>query len=67
MISLEISAKTVEEALDEGIKKLGVKKENVNLEILNEPSQGLLKFLGSKPAKIRLTVKKEPEEYIKDF
>ena len=67
MISPEISAKTVEEALDEGIKKLGVKRENVKMEILNEPSQGLLKFLGSKPAKIRLTVKREPEEYIKDF
>jgi spoIIIJ-associated protein len=67
MISLEISAKTVEEALDEGIKKLGVKKENIQVEILNEPSQGLLKFLGSKPAKLRLTVIKEPEEFIKEF
>lgn len=67
MISLEISAKTIEEALNEGIKKLGVKKENINVEVINEPTQGLLKFLASKPAKIRLTVKKEPEEYIKDF
>jgi len=69
MISLEISAKTVEEALKEGIKKLGVKKENLNVEVIHEPAQGLLKFLASKskPAKVRLTVKKEPEEYMRDF
>ena len=67
MISLEISAKTVEEALDEGIKKLGVKKENVSVEIIDEPPQGLLKFFSSKPAKVRVTVKKQPEEYIKEF
>ncbi|RJX23529.1 MAG: protein jag [Dethiobacter sp.] len=67
MISLEINAKTVEEALDEGIKKLGVKKENLKIDILYEPAQGLLKYFGSKTAKVRLTVKKEPEEFIKDF
>lgn len=67
MISLEISAKTVEEALKEGIKKLGVKKENLIVEVIHEPAQGLLKFLASKPAKVRLTVKKEPEEYMRDF
>lgn len=67
MRSLEIIAKTVEEALEEGIKQLGVRKENTKIEILTEPSQGLLKFLGSKSAKVKLTVIKEPEEYMTDF
>jgi len=67
MKSLEITAKTVEEALEEGIKQLGVRKENTAVEILTEPYQGLLKFLGSKPAKVKLTVIKEPEEYMTDF
>ncbi len=67
MKTLEVTAKTVEEALEEGIKELGVKKNNVRVEIINEPSQGLLKFLGSKNAKIKLTVLKEPEEYVKEF
>ncbi|MGI6307645.1 MAG: RNA-binding cell elongation regulator Jag/EloR [Dethiobacteria bacterium] len=67
MISIEVSAKTVEEALEEGLKKLGVKKDNVQVEVLSEPAQGLFKFLGSKMAKLRLTVIKDTEEYIKDF
>ena len=67
MKTLEVTAKTVEEALEEGIKELGVKKNNVRVEIINEPSQGLLKFLSSKNAKIKLTVLKEPEEYVKEF
>jgi spoIIIJ-associated protein len=67
MTSIEVSAKTVEEALEEGLKQLGVKKENVQTEILSEPAQGLFKFLGSKTAKLRLTIIKDTEEYIKDF
>lgn len=67
MKTIEVSAKTVEEALEEGIKELGVKRDNVSVEIINEPSQGLLKFLGPKNAKIKLTVLKGPEDYIKDF
>ncbi len=67
MNTLEITAKTIEEALEEGIKELGVRKENVRMEVINEPSQGLLKFLSSKNAKIKLTVLREPEEYVKDF
>jgi spoIIIJ-associated protein len=65
--TIEISAKTVEEAFEAGIKELGVKRDNVKLEIINEPSQGLFKFLSSKNAKIKLTVLKGPEDYIKDF
>lgn len=67
MNSLEVSAKTVEEAMEEGIRQLGVRKENIVVEIINEPPQGLLKFLSSKTAKVRLTVKKQPEEFIIDF
>ncbi|MGI6328076.1 MAG: RNA-binding cell elongation regulator Jag/EloR [Dethiobacteria bacterium] len=67
MKTLEVTAKTIEEALEEGIKELGVKKNNVRVEIINEPSQGLLKFLSSKNAKIKLTVLKEPEEYVKEI
>jgi spoIIIJ-associated protein len=67
MIPLEISAKTVEDALEEGIKKLGVKRENLEVEIISEPPQGLLKFLSSKTAKVKLTIKKQPEDYIVEF
>ncbi len=67
MESVEISAKSVEEALEEGLKQLGVKKDNIEMEILSEPSQGLFKFLSSKPAKVRLSVKQGPTELMQDF
>lgn len=67
MTSVEVSAKTVEEALTEGIKMLGVKKNNVKVEIINEPSQGLFKLLGSKTAKIRVSILKQPGDYMKDI
>lgn len=67
MTSVEVSAKTVDEALSEGIKMLGVKKNNVKVEILSEPAQGFLKLLGSRTAKVRVSILKQPSEYIRDF
>lgn len=67
MNTIEVSAKTVEDALEEGLKILGVKKENVQVETLSEPAQGILKFISSKQAKLRLTVLKDAEEYVHDF
>lgn len=66
MTSVEVSAKTVEEALSEGIKMLGVKKDNVKVEIISEPAQGFFKLLGSRPAKIKVSILKEPSVYIQD-
>lgn len=67
MTSIEVSAKTVEEALSEGIKMLGVKKNNVKVDIISEPAQGFLKILGSRAAKVKVSILKEPGEYIKDI
>ena len=66
MTSVEVSAKTVEEALAEGIKMLGVKKENVEVEVISEPAQGLLKLLSSRTAKVKVSILKGPSTYIKD-
>ncbi len=67
MTSVEVSAKTVDEALTEGIKMLGVKKTNVKVEIISEPAQGFLKLLSSRTAKVKVSILKEPGEYMRDF
>lgn len=67
MRSIEISAKSVEEALQEGILQLGVRKNNVRMEVLSEASTGLFKILSNKPAKVKLTVIQEPAELMDDF
>lgn len=54
--NLEIIAPTVEEAIEEGIKDLGVPRESVDVEILDEGGKGLF-GLGNRQARVRLTVK----------
>ena len=53
---IEKTGKTVEEALSEALDELGVAAENVEYEILENPSKGFFGF-GAKPAKIQVTVK----------
>ena len=56
---IEKSAKTVEDALKAALEELGVSKTEVDYEVIEEPSKGLFGFIGTKPAKIRVTVKKD--------
>lgn len=67
MRSIEISNKSVEEALQEGILQLGVRKDNVKVEVINEASSGLFKILANKPARVKLTVIFEPVELVNNF
>lgn len=67
MRTIEVSGKSVEEALQEGITELGVRKDNVKVEVLSEASAGLFKILANKPAKVKLTVIKEPLDMVQSF
>ncbi|MCX7918486.1 MAG: Jag N-terminal domain-containing protein [bacterium] len=57
MRSIEIEARTVDEAVSLACKELGVSIADVNFEVLQEPTRGLLGFMGGKSAKVRVTVK----------
>lgn len=48
------SGKTLEEAIEEGLKELGLDKSDVEIEVLEEASKGLFGLLGAKAAKVRL-------------
>ncbi len=52
----EFYGKTVEEAIEDGLKTLGIKRENAEIEVLEEPSKGFLGF-NSKKAKVSVTEK----------
>ncbi len=67
MREVEVNSNSVDEAVEEGLNILGVRKDNIQVDILSEPSQGFLKFLGNKSAKVKLRVLKGPEEYLKSF
>ncbi|MDD3214174.1 MAG: protein jag [Eubacteriales bacterium] len=62
MKSIESSAKTMEEAVSQGLEKLGVSLGDVTIDILDEGSKGLFGLLGGKPARVRLTVKESAED-----
>lgn len=52
-------AKTVEEAIRKGLEELKVPRDYVKIEILEEPTKGMLGMLSSTLAKVRLTVDKK--------
>src|SRR5512137_3047961 len=56
---LEKIAPTVEEAIAEGLSELGMSPEAVDVEILDSGSRGIF-GVGSRQARIRLTVKTTP-------
>src|SRR3972149_3285248 len=57
--SLEVIAPTVDEAVEKGLSDLGLSRDAVELEILDEGGRGLF-GLGSRQARIRLTIKSVP-------
>ena len=54
--TLEIIAPTVDEAIEQGLKELGLARDQVEIEILDEGSKGLF-GLGNRQARVRLTLK----------
>jgi len=58
---LEVIAPSVEEAIEIGLKELGLTKDDVDVEILDEGKKGLL-GLGTRQARVALKIKSRPEE-----
>jgi len=59
--TLEIIAPTAEEAIEQGLKELGVARDQVEIEILDEGSKGLF-GLGNRQARVRLTLKNQVKD-----
>ena len=58
--SYEYSAKTVEAAVDEGLRQLGVSRDEVEIEVLDEGSRGIL-GIGASDAHVRLSRRVEDQ------
>ena len=54
---IETTGKTVDEALEKALNELNVSKERVIIDVIDEGSKGFLSIIGSKPAKIKVTLK----------
>ena len=57
--SIEVEAKTTQEAIKAALKQLKLTRENVEIKILREENKGLFGMEGAEPAKIKVIVKKK--------
>ncbi len=62
MKEYEVTGRTIEEAISEGLEHLGVSISDVTVDILEEGSKGLFGLFGSRPAKVRLSLKDDANE-----
>lgn len=56
----EFEGKTIEDAINAGVEKLGIERENANYDIVSTPKSGFL-GIGSKPAVVKFNVEVEDE------
>lgn len=60
------SAKTQEEAIQKGLLELGIKRENAEIQVLEEEKSGFLGF-GHKDAIVKIKKKEDVESFVKDL
>ena len=57
MQSIEVEGRTSQEAIKIALKKLGVSRDQVTVEVLSEEDKGLFGMKGAKPARVRVALK----------
>ncbi len=63
---IEVTAKTVDDAITESLVKLGTTSDKIEYEVIEKGSNGFL-GIGSKMAKIKVRKKSDVEDYVRDF
>lgn len=59
MKTIEVTGKTVEDAVRNALNELKVTEDKIEFEVLEEGSKGLFKFLGTKLARVKVMVKRD--------
>ncbi len=67
MKNYEATGKTYEEALENGLAALGATISDVDITVLEEGSKGLFGLFGSRPYKVRLTLKAVEDDPLADL
>lgn len=63
---IEVTAKTVDDAITEGLVKLGTTSDKIEYEVIEKGSSGFL-GIGSKMAKIKIRKKSDVEDFVREF
>lgn len=67
MEQIRQEAKTVEEAISQGLNKLDISRDEAKIEVIEEGNKGIFGFIGNKKALVEIEVKKNPVEIGKNF
>lgn len=67
MKSIVKTGKTVEEAVKEALEELNLDKDDVTVDVLEEPSRGIFGLIGVKEAKVKVTVTNNPADIVENF
>ena len=67
MKQYEFTARTESEAIEQGLQELGVSIADVEVQVVEEGSKGLFGLFGSRPVKVRLTLKDAEEDPLADL
>jgi spoIIIJ-associated protein len=67
MKRIEMTGRTVEEAISAALQELQLEKSDVDIQILEEPSKGFLGILGGKMARVQVAEKNSPLKTTKKF
>ena len=67
MKQYEFTARTESEAIELGLQELGVSIADVEVQVVEEGSKGLFGLFGSRPVKVRLTLKDAEEDPLADL
>ncbi|MCS7185827.1 MAG: protein jag [Armatimonadetes bacterium] len=63
-MQVEVTGKTVEEAIQQALQQLGVTKDQVEVEVIESGTPGIF-GIGGEPARVRVTVKNSPSTFVK--
>lgn len=61
------SAKTQEEAIEKGLLELGIKREDADIQVLEEEKSGFLGMFGQKDAIVKIKKKEDVESFVKNL
>ncbi|NQS76455.1 MAG: protein jag [Peptococcaceae bacterium] len=59
---IEKIGKTIDEAVDKALQELDATRDEVDVDILEEPSKGILGLINVRPAKVKVTLRDNPSK-----
>jgi spoIIIJ-associated protein len=60
--TIEKRGRSIDEAIKAALDELGCEIDDVSVEVVEEPSKGILGFIGNKPAVVRVSLRDKPEK-----